>query len=57
VNNLALFYREVGQYSQAEPLWTRLLEEFAVKKLVLNSEVAKGLGITFPLDIVRAASQ
>jgi hypothetical protein len=52
-----LFYRELGQYSQAEPLWTRLLEEFAVKKLVLNSEVAKGLGITFPLDIVRAASQ
>ena len=32
-------------------------EEVAVKKLVLNQEVAKALGITFPPDIVRAASQ
>jgi hypothetical protein len=28
-----------------------------VKKLVLNHEVAKALGMTFPPDIVRAASQ
>jgi len=32
-------------------------EEVAVKKLVLNHEVAKALGMTFPPDIVRAASQ
>jgi ABC-type uncharacterized transport system substrate-binding protein len=32
-------------------------EEVAVKKLVLNPEVAKALGMTFPPDIVRAASQ
>jgi putative tryptophan/tyrosine transport system substrate-binding protein len=32
-------------------------EEFAVKKVVLNQEVAKALGITFPPDIVQAASQ
>ena len=32
-------------------------EEVAVKKLVLNQEIAKGLGITFPPDIVQAASQ
>ena len=32
-------------------------EEVAVKKLVLNQEVAKALGITFPPDIVQAASQ
>ena len=31
-------------------------EEVAVKKLVLNQEVAKALGITFPPDIVQAAS-
>jgi putative tryptophan/tyrosine transport system substrate-binding protein len=31
-------------------------EEFAVKKVVLNQEVAKALGITFPPDIVQAAS-
>jgi putative ABC transport system substrate-binding protein len=32
-------------------------EEVAVKKLVLNHEVAKSLGITFPPDIVQAASR
>src|SRR5499433_339672 len=32
-------------------------EEVAVKKLVLNQEVARSLGITFPPDIVQAASQ
>jgi putative ABC transport system substrate-binding protein len=32
-------------------------EEVAVKKLVLNQEVAKALGITFPPDMVQAASQ
>jgi ABC-type uncharacterized transport system substrate-binding protein len=32
-------------------------EEVAIRKLVLNHEVAKALGITFPPDIVRAASQ
>ena len=32
-------------------------EEVAVKKLVLNQEVAKTLGITFPSDIVQAASR
>ena len=32
-------------------------EEVAVKKLILNHDVAKTLGITFPPDIVRAASQ
>ena len=32
-------------------------EEVAVKKLVLNQEVAKTLGITFPPDMVQAASQ
>jgi ABC-type uncharacterized transport system substrate-binding protein len=32
-------------------------EEVAVKKLVLNQEAAKALGIAFPPDIVRAASQ
>jgi len=32
-------------------------EEVAVKKLVLNQEVAKALGITFPPDIVQTASQ
>jgi ABC-type uncharacterized transport system substrate-binding protein len=32
-------------------------EEVAVKKLVLNQEVAKALGITFPSDMVQAASQ
>jgi putative ABC transport system substrate-binding protein len=32
-------------------------EEVAVKKMVLNQEVAKALGITFPPDIVQAASQ
>ncbi len=32
-------------------------EEVAVKKLVLNQEVAKTLGITCPPDIVQAASQ
>jgi putative tryptophan/tyrosine transport system substrate-binding protein len=32
-------------------------EEVAVKKLVLNRDVAKTLGITFPPDMVQAASQ
>ena len=32
-------------------------EDVAVKKLVLNQLVAKALGITFPPDIVQAASQ
>jgi putative ABC transport system substrate-binding protein len=32
-------------------------ENVAVKKLVLNQETAKALGITFPPDVVRAASQ
>jgi ABC-type uncharacterized transport system substrate-binding protein len=32
-------------------------EEVAVKKLVLNQEVARALGITFPPDMVQAASQ
>jgi ABC-type uncharacterized transport system substrate-binding protein len=32
-------------------------EEVAVKKLVLNHEVAKALGITFPADMVQAASK
>jgi ABC-type uncharacterized transport system substrate-binding protein len=32
-------------------------EEVAVKKLVVNQAVAKGLRITFPPDIVQAASQ
>ena len=32
-------------------------EDVAVKKLVLNQEVAKALGITFPPDMVQAASQ
>ena len=32
-------------------------EEVAVKKLVLNQEAAKALGITFPPDMVQAASQ
>ena len=32
-------------------------EEVALKKLVLNQEVAKTLGITFPPDIVQAASK
>jgi putative ABC transport system substrate-binding protein len=32
-------------------------EEVAVKKLVLNQDVAKALGITFPPDIVQAASR
>jgi ABC-type uncharacterized transport system substrate-binding protein len=32
-------------------------EEVAVKKLVLNQEVAKTLGITFPPDMVQAATQ
>jgi len=32
-------------------------EEVAVKKLVLNQEVAKALRITFPPDIVQAASK
>ena len=32
-------------------------EEVALKKLVLNQEVAKTLGITFPPDIVEAASK
>ena len=32
-------------------------EEVAVKKLVLNQEVAKTLAITFPHDMVQAASQ
>ena len=32
-------------------------EEVAVKKLVLNQEVAKALGITFPPDIAQAASR
>jgi putative ABC transport system substrate-binding protein len=32
-------------------------EEVAVKKLVLNEEVAKALGITFPPDMVQAASR
>jgi ABC-type uncharacterized transport system substrate-binding protein len=32
-------------------------EEVAVKKLVLNEKVAKTLGITFPPDMVQAASQ
>ena len=32
-------------------------EEVAIKKLVLNQEVAKTLGITFPSDIVQAASR
>lgn len=31
-------------------------EEVAVKKLVLNQEVAKNLGITFPSDMMQAAS-
>ena len=31
------------------------LEEVAVKKLVLNHEVARALGITFPPDIVRVS--
>jgi len=32
-------------------------EEVAVKKLVLNQDVAKSLGMTFPTDMVQAASQ
>jgi len=32
-------------------------EEVAVRKLALNQEVAKTLGITFPPDIVQAASR
>ena len=32
-------------------------ENVAVKKLVLNQEVAKALGITFPPEMVQAASQ
>jgi len=32
-------------------------EEVAVKKVVLNQEAAKALGITFPPDIAQAASQ
>lgn len=32
-------------------------EDVAVKKLVLNQEVAKSLGITFPPDIMEAASK
>jgi ABC-type uncharacterized transport system substrate-binding protein len=32
-------------------------EDVAVKKLVLNQDVAKELGITFPPDMVQAASQ
>jgi ABC-type uncharacterized transport system substrate-binding protein len=32
-------------------------EEVAVKKLVLNQQVARALGITFPPDMVQAASQ
>ena len=32
-------------------------EDVAVKKLVLNHEAARTLGITFPPDVVQAASQ
>ena len=32
-------------------------EEVAVKKLILNQEVAKTLEITFPPDMVQGASQ
>ena len=32
-------------------------ENVAVKKLVLNQEVARTLGITFPSEMVQAASQ
>jgi putative tryptophan/tyrosine transport system substrate-binding protein len=32
-------------------------EEVAIKKIVLNKDVAKALGITFPADVLKEASQ
>jgi len=42
---------------RGEPPHNIPFEEVAVKKLVLNQEVAKSLGITFPPDMVQSASQ
>jgi putative ABC transport system substrate-binding protein len=42
---------------RGEPPRNIPFEEVAVKKLVLNQEVAKALGIAFPPEMVQAASQ